>query len=67
MRIVKNRPGALDRRTRREDPAFRDAVAGIVGRVRDGGWDALVAEAERIDGAAPKLVEVAPFAARARA
>ncbi|WP_293941795.1 histidinol dehydrogenase [Sphingomonas sp.] len=67
MRIVENRPGALDRRTRREDPAFRDAVAGIVGRVRDGGWDALVAEAERIDGAAPKLVEVAPFAARARA
>ena len=67
MRLVANISGALDRRTRSEDPAFREAVSAIVQRVRDGGWDALVAEAERIDRAPPRLVEVAPFAAKARA
>ena len=67
MRLVANLPGALDRRTRSDDPAFREAVAAIVARVRDGGWDALVAESERLDRAAPRLVAVAPFAARARA
>jgi histidinol dehydrogenase len=67
MRIVDNLPGALDRRTRSEDPAFREAVAAIVDRVRNGGWNTLVAEAERIDRAPPRLVEVAPFAAKARA
>ena len=67
MRIVDNIPGALDRRTRAEDPAFREAVATIVARVRAGGWGALVAESERIDHAPPRLVEVAPFAAQARA
>ncbi|MEO6247575.1 MAG: histidinol dehydrogenase [Sphingomicrobium sp.] len=67
MRIVANTPGALDRRTRSEDPAFLASVAAIVARVRDGGWEALVAESERLDGAAPRLVEVAPFAAQARA
>ena len=67
MRIVANTPGALDRRTRSEGPAFRETVAAIVQRIREGGWDALVAESERIDRAAPKLVEVAPFAAQARA
>jgi histidinol dehydrogenase len=67
MRIVANIPGALDRRTRNEDATFREAVAAIVARVREGGWDALVAEAKRIDGAAPRLVEVSPFAAQARA
>jgi histidinol dehydrogenase len=67
MRLVDNNPGALDRRTRSEDPAFREAVSAIVARVREGGWDALVAESERIDRAALRLVEVAPFAAQARA
>lgn len=67
MQIVANIPGALDRRTRSEDPAFREAVATIVARVREGGWDALVAESERLDRAPPRLVEVAPFAAQARA
>ena len=67
MRLVANISGALDRRTRSEDPAFREAVSAIVQRVRDGGWDALVVEAERIDRAPPRLVEVAPFAAKARA
>ena len=66
MRIVDS-PYELKRRSRDADPAFVATIAGIVGRVRDGGWDALVAEAERIDGAAPLLVEVAPFAAKARA
>ncbi|MEO7787579.1 MAG: histidinol dehydrogenase, partial [Sphingomicrobium sp.] len=67
MRIVANTPGALDRRTRAEDPAFREAVAAIVQRIREGGWNALVAESESIDRAPPRLVEVAPFAAQARA
>ena len=66
MRIVDS-PNELKRRSRDADPAFGATVAGIVGRVRDGGWDALVAEAERIDNGAPRLVEVAPFAAKARA
>ena len=66
MRIVDS-PGELKRRIRADDAALSAAVAGIVKRVRDGGWSALVAEAERIDRAAPKLVDVAPFAARARA
>ena len=66
MRIVDS-PNELKRRSRDADPVFGATVAGIVGRVRDGGWDALVAEAERIDGAAPRLIEVAPFAAKARA
>ena len=66
MRIV-DTPDALRRRVRADDVALNAAVAAIVGRIREGGWDALVAESERIDRAAPKLVEVAPFAARARA
>ena len=67
MRIVDNLPGALDRRPASENAGLRDAVATIVGRVRDGGWDTLVAEAERIDRAPPRLVAVASFAAQARA
>ena len=39
MRIVANTPGALDRRTRSDDSAFREAVAAIVARVRSGGWE----------------------------
>jgi len=66
MRIV-DTPGQLKRRVRADNAALNAAVAGIVSRVRDGGWDALVTEAERIDRAVPRLVEVAPFAARARA
>ena len=56
----------IDRPGRRSDPALREAVREIVERVRDGGWNALVAEAVRIDGTGPRLEPVAPAAAAAR-
>ena len=57
---------ALSRPPQRSDSALQEAVRAIIGRVRDGGWDALVDEAVRIDGAAPHLEPVAPAAAAAR-
>ena len=60
------RVAALARPAARRDPALVDGVRAIVDRVRDGGWDALVTEAERIDGAMPQRVAVADIAARAR-
>jgi histidinol dehydrogenase len=60
------REAALARPAQRGDPALQAAVRAIVEAVRTGGWDALVAQAERIDGAAPQLVPVAPLAAEAR-
>ena len=60
------RVAALARPCARGNAALLADVAAIVERVRGGGWDALVAEAERIDGAAPQLVPVASFAAEAR-
>jgi len=60
------RRAALARPEQRSDPALQAAVRAIVEDVRDGGWDALVRQAERIDGAAPALVPVAPAAAEAR-
>ena len=57
---------ALARPAQRGDPALQQAVRAIVERVRDGGWDALVAEAQRLDGAPPRLKPVAPAAAEAR-
>ncbi|HEX8401828.1 MAG TPA: histidinol dehydrogenase [Allosphingosinicella sp.] len=60
------RAGALARPAQRRDPALVGAVRAIVDEVRGGGWEALVAAAERIDGAAPRLVAVAPVAAEAR-
>jgi histidinol dehydrogenase len=59
-------PAALRRPAGREDPALLDAVCAIVADVRARGWDALVEQALRIDGAAPELVAVAPFAEEAR-
>lgn len=56
----------LARPSARGDAALHDAVRAIVEDVRADGWDALVAHALRIDGAAPGRVEVAPFAAMAR-
>ena len=60
------RRAALARPEQRSDPALQSAVRAIVEDVRDGGWPALVRQAERIDGAAPRLVPVAPAAAEAR-
>jgi histidinol dehydrogenase len=60
------RRAALARPAQRQSPELVGAVRAIVDDVRANGWSALVAEAERIDGAAPKLVWVAPLAAEAR-
>jgi histidinol dehydrogenase len=49
------RDAALARPEQRCDAVLQAAVRAIVGDVRTGGWDALVAQAERIDGAAPSL------------
>jgi histidinol dehydrogenase len=60
------RTAALARPAQRSDPALQSAVRAIVEDVRTGGWDALCAQAERLDGEAPRLVQVAPLAAEAR-
>jgi len=60
------RAAALARPAQRSDPALQSAVRAIVEDVRTGGWDALCAQAERLDGEAPRRVEVAPLAAEAR-
>ncbi len=61
-----SRAAALARPKGREDPALLEAVRTIVSDVRERGWDALAQHAERIDGALPECVPVAPHAARAR-
>ena len=60
------RRAALGRPAQRSDPALRAAVRGIVEEVRAGGWAALRAIAQRLDGEAPERVPVAPLAAAAR-
>lgn len=60
------RQAALARPAGRSDPALQAAVRAIVRDVQAGGWAALAAQAERIDGAPPSLVPVAPAAAEAR-
>jgi len=60
------RVAALARPAGRADPALQAAVRTIVEDVRADGWAALCAQAERLDGEAPKRVEVAPLAAEAR-
>ena len=50
----------------REDATLLSAVREIGADVRSRGWDALVEQALRIDGAAPRRVAVAPFADKAR-
>jgi histidinol dehydrogenase len=56
----------LCRPEQRANAALLSAVRDILEEVRSGGWDALEQIAERIDGAAPELVDVAPIAAAAR-
>ena len=59
------RAAALARPAGRSDPALQAAVRAIVEDVRAGGWDALCAQAERLDGEAPRRIEVGPVAAEA--
>ncbi len=60
------RADALARPRQRRDAGLVAAVGGIIEDVRDGGWDALARQAERLDGAVPRLVETAGRAATAR-
>jgi histidinol dehydrogenase len=60
------RETALARPEQRGDPGLQAAVGAIVEDVRLRGWAAVVEQAERIDGAAPKLVPVASLAEEAR-
>ena len=57
---------ALARPAQRGDLALQQSVRAIVDRVRGGGWEALAAEAQRLDGASPQQEPVAPAAAEAR-
>ncbi|MCY7398174.1 MAG: histidinol dehydrogenase [Sphingomonas bacterium] len=65
-RFTAGDPAALKRPGGRDDPALLDAVRAIVDDVRARGWNALVEQALRIDGVAPELIDVAPFAEEAR-
>ena len=60
------RAAMLARPRGREDGALLHGVREIVAAVRTRGWDALVELSRRIDGAEPRLVPVARFAAGAR-
>lgn len=64
--IVSDREDALARPKARRDAALADAVRSIVDDVAERGWSALAAHALRIDGCEPYLVEVAPYAEKAR-
>jgi histidinol dehydrogenase len=60
------RAAALARPRGRADPAMLAAVRAMLDEIRGEGWTALVRHASAIDGAAPELLPVAPFAAEAR-
>ncbi|MGZ8351259.1 MAG: histidinol dehydrogenase [Allosphingosinicella sp.] len=57
---------ALARPAQRRDPALQETVRAIVDDVRARGWDAAAEHAQRLDGAAPVRVTVAPVAEEAR-
>ena len=61
------RADALARPAGRVDESMLAAVRRTLDSVRLGGWDALVRICDRIDGAPPARLQVAPFAERARA
>ncbi len=71
-RVVWNDLGAAARRSalarprQRSDDALQTAVRAIVDQVRQDGWRGVVDIAMRIDGEAPRAVEVGPLAASAR-
>lgn len=60
------RTEALARPAQRSDPSLQASVRAIVDDVRTRGWRGLGEQAERLDGAAPQRVQVAPIAAEAR-
>lgn len=60
------RKAALSRPAARRSPVLIEGVAAIIEDVRSGGWEALCRISERIDGAVPERVEIAPLAAEAR-
>lgn len=60
------RAEALARPAQRSDAALQSAVRAIVDDVRGRGWGGLCAQAERLDGAPPRLVPAAAAAAEAR-
>lgn len=64
---VATRGLALARPPGRVDDAMIAEVRRMLDDIRKGGWDALVRIADKIDGAPPKKLDVAPFAAHARA
>ncbi|GAA4040665.1 histidinol dehydrogenase [Sphingomonas rosea] len=57
---------ALARPPARRSAELVNGVTSIVNEVRDGGWPALCAIADGIDGAVPARVAIAPLAAEAR-
>ena len=57
---------SLARPAQRSDPKLQAAVREIVEDVRTRGWAGLAAQALRLDGELPRLVQVAPVAAQAR-
>jgi histidinol dehydrogenase len=63
---AEGRAQALARPEQRSDPALQQAVRAIVDDVRARGWEGLCAQAERLDGEAPRLVPIAPAAVEAR-
>lgn len=71
-RVVWNELGAVARRSalarprQRSDEVLQNAVRAIVDQVQQDDWRGLVDVAMRIDGEAPRAVEVAPLAAKAR-
>ena len=60
------RRSALARPRQRSDEVLQNAVRAIVDQVQQDDWRGLVDLAMRIDGEAPRAVEVAPLAASAR-
>ena len=60
------RRNALARPAQRSDPKLRAAVRTIVDDIQQRGWEALVEQAQRLDGEAPQLVAVRALAAEAR-
>lgn len=56
----------MARPRQRSDPALLESARGIVEDVRIRGWNAVADHSMRLDGEAPRLVEVAPVAAEAR-
>ena len=63
---VPARQAALARPEQRSDEKLQTAVQAIVDEVRRNGWHGLVDVAVRIDGEAPRAIDVEPLAAEAR-